>query len=90
MGVPGEVRGFHAAWKKYGKLPWKDLVQPSIDLAAEGFQLGNSAYYALNRKSVQPLLKNDPGMRYFIRLSRPFVRCVDAYVSRRRIGANNE
>mgnify|MGYP001795925623 CR=1 FL=1 len=63
-GVPGEVRGFYTAWKKYGKLPWKDLVQPTIELAAEGFQLGNAAHYALTRKSVQPLLMKDPGMRF--------------------------
>ncbi|XP_066927431.1 glutathione hydrolase 1 proenzyme-like [Clytia hemisphaerica] len=36
IGVPGEVKGLYTAWKKYGKLPWKDLVQPSVDLAANG------------------------------------------------------
>lgn len=36
-GVPGTVAGFFAAHRKYGKLPWKTLVQPAIDLAAKGF-----------------------------------------------------
>ena len=36
-GVPGTVAGFWEAHKRFGKLPWKDIVQPAIDLAANGF-----------------------------------------------------
>ncbi len=36
-GVPGTVRGLFYAHEKYGKKPWKDLVQPAIDLARTGF-----------------------------------------------------
>jgi len=39
VGVPGTVAGLHAAWKDHGKLPWKRLVQPAIDLASQGFVL---------------------------------------------------
>lgn len=38
-GVPGSVDGMVEAHKKYGTLPWKDLVQPAIDLALNGFVL---------------------------------------------------
>ncbi len=38
-GVPGTVAGLEESHKKYGKLPWKDLVQPAIDLALNGFIL---------------------------------------------------
>ncbi len=38
-GVPGTVAGLEESHKKYGKLPWKDLVQPSVDLALNGFVL---------------------------------------------------
>ena len=39
VGVPGTVAGLFLAHKKYGKLSWKELVQPSIDLAENGFKL---------------------------------------------------
>lgn len=39
VGVPGTVAGLYLAHKKYGKLPWKNLVQPAIDLATNGFEL---------------------------------------------------
>lgn len=36
VGVPGTVAGLYLAHQKYGVLPWKDLVQPSVDLANKG------------------------------------------------------
>ena len=38
-GVPGSVDGMVEAHKKYGSLPWKDLVQPAIDMAKKGIVL---------------------------------------------------
>lgn len=61
-GVPGEVRGFRKAWNKYGRLPWKDLVQPAIDLAKKGFRFGYPAHAAANRSSTLPYIKKDPGL----------------------------
>ena len=34
--VPGTVAGLHAAHQKFGRLPWKRLVQPAVRLARDG------------------------------------------------------
>lgn len=44
IGVPGTVAGLFLAHKKYGTLPWKDLVQPAIELAQEGFPMSWSMF----------------------------------------------
>lgn len=37
VGVPGTVAGFSLAQKKYGAMPWKQLVDPAVKLAGDGF-----------------------------------------------------
>jgi gamma-glutamyltranspeptidase/glutathione hydrolase len=44
VGVPGTVAGLYLAHQKYGKLPWKDLVQPAINLAENGFEFNWTLY----------------------------------------------
>jgi gamma-glutamyltranspeptidase/glutathione hydrolase len=39
VGVPGSVAGFWEAHKRYGTLPWKDLIAPAIQIAEEGFEV---------------------------------------------------
>lgn len=47
-GVPGTVAGLAEAHSKLGKLPWKELVQPAIDLALKGFTLTERSARGLN------------------------------------------
>lgn len=37
VGIPGSVAGLELAHKKYGRLAWKDLIQPAVRLAETGF-----------------------------------------------------
>ena len=54
-GVPGSVDGMIEAHKKFGSLPWKDLVQPAIDIASKGFVL--TKFSASNLNAIQDDLK---------------------------------
>ncbi|UTH74686.1 gamma-glutamyltransferase [Chromobacterium sp. IIBBL 290-4] len=38
-GVPGTVMGMWEAHKRFGKMPWKDLLQPAIVYAKQGFEV---------------------------------------------------
>jgi gamma-glutamyltranspeptidase/glutathione hydrolase len=37
VGVPGTVEGMWEAQKRFGKLPWKQVLQPAIKYARDGF-----------------------------------------------------
>ena len=47
-GVPGSVAGMFEAHARHGTLPWRDLVQPAIDLAINGFPLTRRLARSLN------------------------------------------
>lgn len=51
VGVPGTVAGLYQAHQKYGKLPWRELVQPAIDQANNGFPMSWGLYNAAVRVS---------------------------------------
>jgi gamma-glutamyltranspeptidase/glutathione hydrolase len=48
VGVPGTVAGLALAHKRYGKLPWKDVVGPAVRLAEEGFAVDGRLAGSLN------------------------------------------
>jgi gamma-glutamyltranspeptidase/glutathione hydrolase len=47
-GVPGTVRGLAMAHRKFGKLPWADVVRPAARLASGGFPLSKALASSLN------------------------------------------
>ena len=62
IGVPGELRGFELAWKKYGKLPWKELFQPAIKLARDGYKVNAHLASAISKNTAN--ISNSEGLRY--------------------------
>lgn len=39
VGIPGTIKGFDLALKTYGRLSWKEVIEPAVRLADEGFAL---------------------------------------------------
>jgi gamma-glutamyltranspeptidase/glutathione hydrolase len=64
-GVPGTVRGLALAHAKFGHLPWRDVVMPSVGIAAGGFILPASLARSLNGEIAGPM--------------KPFPASVEAY-----------
>ena len=48
IGVPGTVYGMWEVHQKFGSLPWKELINPAIDLASNGFKVSPFMADALN------------------------------------------
>ncbi|XP_055618642.1 glutathione hydrolase 1 proenzyme-like isoform X2 [Toxorhynchites rutilus septentrionalis] len=46
--TPGELKGYWEAHKRFGKLPWKKIMQPSIDLCKDGFEMSKHMYDSLH------------------------------------------
>ena len=61
VGVPGTVAGLYLAHQKYGKLPWRQLVQPSVNLAKEGFTMP----WGLYKEALKVADANQFMKRYF-------------------------
>ena len=65
VGVPGTVRGLELAHKKFGKLPWKDLVMPAVKLAEDGFVINSGLAKRLNRVFAKADTLNDEFSRIY-------------------------
>ena len=63
-GVPGTVSGFHTAHKKFGRLPWKKLLQPAIRQAREGIVVSyDLANFLRTRQNY--LCRNEAACAYY-------------------------
>src|ERR1700691_1116274 len=65
-GVPGSVRGFEYASKKYGRKPWADVVAPAVALAEKGLPVSYGFAKSL-RASADRLGQFPESKRIFLR-----------------------
>lgn len=65
VGAPGVLRALELAHRLQGRLAWKDLFEPAIELAEQGFPVGARLAAALRSEMAQPLRRNPAAMRYF-------------------------
>jgi len=61
VAVPGEVKGLYEAYKKYANLPWKDLIQPTINLCENGYPMTLRMYEAA--QAQKEMIDKDPGLK---------------------------
>ncbi|MFZ5485734.1 MAG: gamma-glutamyltransferase family protein [Pseudomonadota bacterium] len=65
VGTPGVLRMLELAYRDHGRLPWPQLLQPAIHLAAHGFAIGGRLADAI--AGAQALLRTDPeAAAYFL------------------------
>ena len=65
VGVPGTVAGMEEMYRKFGSLPWKELIQPSIDIARQGHALTLKEARGLNKNKTD-FINENKGNSYLI------------------------
>jgi len=63
-GVPGTVAGLNYAHQEFGRLPWKRLVQPAIDLARDGIIVTRDLATLLGRRQER-MCRHEATCGYF-------------------------
>ncbi|KAJ4439546.1 hypothetical protein ANN_07670 [Periplaneta americana] len=61
IGVPGEMKGYWEAHQKYGRLPWEEVIKPSIEVCVEGYIMNKHQYDSLGIRA--DYVRRDPILR---------------------------
>jgi gamma-glutamyltranspeptidase/glutathione hydrolase len=73
VGIPGTVAGLALVHKRYGKLPWRALVEPARKLAADGFIVSDFYASILRENDTQKKINPWPETRrIFLRDGKPY------------------
>ncbi|MCC5660446.1 gamma-glutamyltransferase [Nostoc sp. XA010] len=70
VGTPGTVAGLYELHRRYGKLPWQEVMKPAIALAKDGFILGDVATWRslqTNQSRKEAILNNPAAREIFTR-----------------------
>jgi gamma-glutamyltranspeptidase/glutathione hydrolase len=71
VGVPGTVAGLYMAWQESGSLPWKQLLQPAIELAGQGFEVTHGLARSLERAHKR-MARYPASMAQFSKAGEPY------------------
>jgi gamma-glutamyltranspeptidase/glutathione hydrolase len=70
VGTPGTVAGMYEVHRRYGKLPWQEVVKPAIKLAKNGFILSRRLTWRsmqVSSSRQQKILNNPAARKIFTR-----------------------
>ncbi|MBL1178086.1 gamma-glutamyltransferase [Pantanalinema sp. GBBB05] len=79
VATPGTIAGLVAVHQQYGRLPWKTVVAPAIQLAENGFPVSPRLLAAINRST---LLADPTARQIFTRNGTTPLRLGDVLVQR--------
>ena len=71
--VPGTVAGLYEVQRRYGKLSWQEVVAPSIQLARDGFIVGDRFVQTFSDRK-EAILSNPAARQVFTNNGIPYVR----------------
>lgn len=71
VGVPGTVAGLHQAWRDHGRRPWRELVEPAIRLAEEGFVVSEALASSLTN-ALEKLRRSPAAFAQFTKAGVPY------------------
>ncbi len=69
VATPGALYALKKAHQKYGKIKWRDLFQPAIKIAKEGFKISPKIY--ANLKNIKHLPKAEDLKIYYDKNNKP-------------------
>jgi len=72
VGVPGTVAGLALAQRRYGRLPWRAVVEPARRLAARGFVVSPALAASLQKAALTPLGRFAASRRLWLRDGRRY------------------
>ncbi len=52
VAVPGTARGFVAAHARFGRMPWREVMEPAIRLAVDGFTVSKKSALRMSRSEA--------------------------------------
>ncbi|MEH2145914.1 gamma-glutamyltransferase [Nostoc sp.] len=82
VGTPGTVAGLYEVHRRYGKLPWQEVMKPAIALAAYGFILrtGETWHSLQTNESRKQAILNNPAAREIFTRNGEFYKSGDKLV----------